>query len=120
MLHKYHSIPIVEYICRIYLMHLSILYTSFVFVTLTFIIDGLEMKVAIITGASGSIGRSIVSALGKAGCSVVVNYRSNQRSAEEICHTIQEFGVKAIPFKADCSLPEDVSRMVDFTRNEVI
>lgn len=97
------------------------IYTSFVLVTLSLIIDGLEMKVAIITGASGSIGRSIVSALGKAGCSVVVNYRSNQRSAEEICHNImQEFGVKAIPFKADCSLPEDVSRMVDFTRNEVI
>jgi 3-oxoacyl-[acyl-carrier protein] reductase len=42
----------------------------------------LEEKVAIVTGASRSIGRGIALALAKKGCKVLVNYSKSQVEAD--------------------------------------
>ena len=46
--------------------------------------SGLTGKVAIVTGGSGGIGRSIVQVLAAAGMDVVFTYRGNATAAEEI------------------------------------
>lgn len=77
-------------------------------------------KIAIVTGGSRGIGRSIALALGKSGCSVLVNYRSNKEDAEYLCGLMRtKYHVDALSFQADCSNASEVSTMVDFAKQEV-
>jgi glucose 1-dehydrogenase len=61
----------------------------------------LQGRVAIVTGASLGIGRATAIALGKAGASVVVNYRSNASKAQEVVQLIEEAGSQAIAAAGD-------------------
>lgn len=61
-----------------------------------------EPGVAIVTGASRGIGRSIALALGAAGCKVAVNYAASPGAAEEVAHQIEELGGEAIVVGANC------------------
>jgi 3-oxoacyl-[acyl-carrier protein] reductase len=54
----------------------------------------LEGQIALVTGASRGIGRAIAAALGRAGAFVVVNYRENQRAAEETLAALGAAGAK--------------------------
>jgi len=69
-------------------------------------------KVAIITGSSRGIGRAIAEAYGENGASVVVNYSSSQKAAEEVVNKIQGFGVRSIAVKANVAKKEEVERLV--------
>lgn len=60
-----------------------------------------EGKAAVITGGGTGVGRATGLALGKLGCSVLVNYSRSKKEAEETAKDIAALGVKAIPFKAD-------------------
>ena len=71
-------------------------------------------RVALVTGASRGIGRSIASALATAGADIAVNYRKQQAAAAEVCCEIQRLGRRAIPVQADVSLSLDVERLVSF------
>ena len=71
-------------------------------------------KIAIVTGASRSIGRGIALALAKEGCAVVVNYSKSQGEAEEVVKEILELGGEALAVQCDVSKRQDVERM--FTR----
>lgn len=68
-------------------------------------------KVAIVTGASRSIGRGIVLALAKEGCKVLVNYSKSQAEADEVVNKILSLGGEAIAEQCDVSKREDVERM---------
>lgn len=61
-----------------------------------------EPGVAIVTGASRGIGRSIALSLGAAGCKVAVNYAASSGAAEEVAHAITELGGEAIVVGANC------------------
>jgi 3-oxoacyl-[acyl-carrier protein] reductase len=61
----------------------------------------LKDKVAIVTGSSRGVGRSIATAFGKEGANVVVNYSSSQKAADEVVEKIKSFGSRAIAVKAD-------------------
>ncbi len=61
----------------------------------------LQGRVAVVTGASLGIGRATAIALGKAGASVVVNYRSHADRAREVVDIIQESGAKAVAIQGD-------------------
>ncbi len=63
----------------------------------------LKNKVAVITGASRGIGRGIALELSNAGASVVINYVSNEKMAEEVVKEITVLGRSAIAIKADVS-----------------
>ncbi|MHA1943986.1 MAG: SDR family NAD(P)-dependent oxidoreductase, partial [Candidatus Thorarchaeota archaeon] len=65
-------------------------------------------KVAVVTGSSRSIGRSIALALARRGCAVTINYSKSRDQAEEVVSTIREMGGKAIAVKCDVSKREEV------------
>lgn len=67
------------------------------------------MKVAIVTGASRGIGRSIATALSKEGYSLVLNYRSNVSELEQF---ISEIGADAILVKGDIRNFDDAEALV--------
>jgi 3-oxoacyl-[acyl-carrier protein] reductase len=68
-------------------------------------------KVAVVTGASRSIGRGIALALAREECSVVVNYSKSREDAEEVVKTIIGMGGKAIAVQCDVSKRSDVETM---------
>jgi len=70
----------------------------------------LKDKVAIITGASRGIGRATALLFGEEGAKVVVNYKTNQKLAEEAARMI---GNKSITIKADVSNEDEVKKMVE-------
>jgi 3-oxoacyl-[acyl-carrier protein] reductase len=79
----------------------------------------LENRVALVTGASRGIGRSIALSLASAGADVAVNYRKEQSAAAEVCAEIQRLGRRAIPLQADVSLSPDVDRLVSSVEGDL-
>ncbi|WP_165452809.1 SDR family NAD(P)-dependent oxidoreductase [Paenibacillus thalictri] len=75
----------------------------------------LKGKVAIVTGASRSIGAAIAKHYAREGARVVVNYRSNPELAQLVVNDIQEKGGEAFAFYADVSQEKDVRSMVEET-----
>ncbi len=72
-------------------------------------------KVAVVTGSSRSIGRSIALALAKSGCAVTINYSKSRDEANEVVNTIKLMGGKAIAVKCDVSKREEVENMFTAT-----
>ena len=63
----------------------------------------LENKVAVVTGASGGIGRAIAEELARNGAAVIVNYYRSEESAKEVVAAIDSAGGKALAIQADVS-----------------
>lgn len=57
-------------------------------------------KAAVITGASGSVGRATALALAKEGCSVLVNFCHSPGEAEKTAAAVRALGVRAVCFQA--------------------
>src|SRR3984957_20715117 len=72
-------------------------------------------KVAIVTGASRGIGRSIAERLAHDGFSVVVNYAGNQTEADEVVKQIESKGGKALAIKANVGNKEELDRLFQET-----
>jgi 3-oxoacyl-[acyl-carrier protein] reductase len=70
-------------------------------------------RVAIITGASRGIGAATALVLAKRGYRVVVNHRASAQQAEEVVAAIAAAGGEAVAIKADVTVPNDVTAMVD-------
>ncbi|QJD83865.1 SDR family NAD(P)-dependent oxidoreductase [Cohnella herbarum] len=74
------------------------------------IID-LTGRSAIVTGASGGIGKAIATALAAAGAKVAVNYLSSGDAAEEAVASIRSLGGQAVAIQADVSLAEGAEKL---------
>jgi 3-oxoacyl-[acyl-carrier protein] reductase len=72
-------------------------------------------KVALVTGGSRGIGRSICLNLAQEGADIVVNYLQRSSAAEEVVSKIKSYGRDAISIKADVKDYEEVQRMVAVT-----
>jgi 3-oxoacyl-[acyl-carrier protein] reductase len=72
-------------------------------------------KVAVVTGASRSIGRAIALALARRGCAVTVNYSKSRDEADEVVKSIKEMNGKAIAVQCDVSKREKVEAMFKAT-----
>jgi len=68
----------------------------------------LKDKIALITGGSRGVGRSIALAYGKEGAKVIVNYTANENAAREVVEAIVAMGSEAIAVKADIACKADV------------
>jgi len=69
-------------------------------------------KVALVTGSSRGIGRSIVLELAKSGYDVVINYNSSEKLAHEVNEEVKKYGVDSVVVKCDISNEDEVSNMV--------
>jgi 3-oxoacyl-[acyl-carrier protein] reductase len=70
-------------------------------------------KHAVVTGASGGIGRACALALAREGADVGVHYGRSREAADKVAGEIRALGRKAALLQADVSLDADVARLVD-------
>ena len=68
-------------------------------------------KTALITGASGGIGRAVALRLARDGFAVIVNYAGNAAKAEGVVNEITSAGGQAIAVQADVANAGDVERL---------
>ncbi|MDX9873171.1 MAG: glucose 1-dehydrogenase [Clostridia bacterium] len=71
----------------------------------------LKGKVAIITGSSRGIGRTIAEKLAAAGASVVINYTKTPEKAADVVKKITENGGKAVAICADITKIEEIDKL---------
>ncbi|GJE43489.1 SDR family NAD(P)-dependent oxidoreductase [Methylobacterium soli] len=74
--------------------------------------SNLSGRVALVTGGSSGIGAAIAKRLGQEGASVAITYASSKEKAESVARSIEAFGVRALPIRAD-------ARAVDAVREAV-
>lgn len=70
-------------------------------------------KVALITGATGGIGKAITLAFSKAGYAVAIHTFSNPNKALELKNACLKNGSKAEIFQADLSSTEDSKKLIE-------
>ena len=68
-------------------------------------------KTAIITGASGGIGRAVALRLARDGFAVVVNYAGNAAKAQGVVNEIKSVGGQTIALQADVGKASEVERL---------
>ncbi len=75
----------------------------------------LEGQVAIVTGASRGIGRSIALTLAEAGANLVLNYAGNEERARQVLNEVEALGRKAIIVKANIAKSNEVDILIQQT-----
>ena len=73
----------------------------------------LESKVAIITGGSRGIGKSICESFAQNGCNVAFTYNNSKESAESLAKELNGSGIKAKAYKSDASNFDDAIKLVE-------
>jgi NAD(P)-dependent dehydrogenase (short-subunit alcohol dehydrogenase family) len=69
-------------------------------------------KISLVTGASRGIGAATAAKLALLGSDVVVNYRSKNTRAEQVCHEIENLGGRAIALQADLTSESELEAMM--------
>jgi 3-oxoacyl-[acyl-carrier protein] reductase len=72
----------------------------------------LKDKVAVVTGSSRGVGRSVALAYGKEGAKIVVNYASSEKAAMEVVEAVQSMGSSAIAVKADVAKKSEADHLI--------
>ena len=75
----------------------------------------LANRVAIVTGASGGLGKAIATKLAAEGAAVVVNYARNAQAASELVASIEAAGGRALAVQADVATAEGADSLVKAT-----
>jgi len=71
----------------------------------------LSGRTALITGATGQLGRVMARTLAHAGANIAVHYRQNSSRAKELCEEIQGMGRRAVAISGDVGQQNDVLAM---------
>lgn len=75
----------------------------------------LDEKVAIISGASSGIGKSVAERLASDGASVVITYAKSADKAQQVVNMIEEKGGKALALPADFTKVDDIRNLFQKT-----
>lgn len=73
----------------------------------------LKGKVALITGGSRGIGKSIALKFASIGANIAINYLNDEAEALQVKEEIEKFGVKCIVAKCDVSNFDDAHKLID-------
>jgi 3-oxoacyl-[acyl-carrier protein] reductase len=73
----------------------------------------LSGNLAVVTGATGELGRVIVRTLAQCGADVAIHYWRNQSQAEALAADIEPYGVRGVTVQADVTNLESVLTMRD-------
>lgn len=76
-------------------------------------------RVALVTGASSGIGKSIALHLADLGAHVAINFRSSEEAAAEVCAEIRRQGRKSLPIAADVTQRSQVTAMIAATERDL-
>ncbi|MCS6903013.1 MAG: SDR family NAD(P)-dependent oxidoreductase, partial [Candidatus Bipolaricaulota bacterium] len=79
----------------------------------------MNVKIALVTGASRGIGAATALKLAQQGCDVAVNYLSRADSAQAVVQQIESLGRRAIVVPADVSDYDQVHKMIETTVHEL-
>jgi NAD(P)-dependent dehydrogenase (short-subunit alcohol dehydrogenase family) len=74
----------------------------------------LEGRTAIVTGASGGLGKETALALADVGCDVVIAAR-NRQALDEVAAAVEQKGHRCLAVQTDITQAADVQRLVDHT-----
>jgi enoyl-[acyl-carrier protein] reductase III len=75
--------------------------------------EGFEDKVALITGASRGIGRTLAVSLAARGATPIINFRRNEDAAREVVAEVERLGVSALAIRADIEDLAELDSMFD-------
>jgi 3-oxoacyl-[acyl-carrier protein] reductase len=73
----------------------------------------LKGKIAVITGATGQLGRVMAHTLASCGADIAVHYHKNKEMAESLASEITGMGVRALSVQADITDEDAVNRIRD-------
>jgi 3-oxoacyl-[acyl-carrier protein] reductase len=76
--------------------------------------NGLNERIAVVTGASRGIGRGIALTLASRGATVVVNYQKNADAAQEVVNQIVAAGGAASAFGPDVGQEDDANSLIKY------
>jgi 3-oxoacyl-[acyl-carrier protein] reductase len=76
-------------------------------------------RVAIVTGASGDLGRVMARTLARAGADVAVHYLGNKEKAESVAMDVRQFGRRAMIVQGDVTSLDSVLAMRDAIKSEL-
>ena len=71
----------------------------------------LSGKLALVTGATGELGRVMARTLGRAGADVIVHYYSNREQAESLVAELEDLGRNSLAVQADVTEKASVDGM---------
>lgn len=74
-------------------------------------------RTVLITGASRGIGAACAVAFANKGYNVLINYKSSEDKALELCKSLRDSGCNARVFCADVSIKSEVNGMIEYCVN---